>query len=90
MRADPRNMSRTHRHIHIPLCTIICQFQRQVITLNNYNNAVIWLTFHYVNFFYSDHDTEMNGVEEGYYPNGSPYRIQRHAANIRERKRMLR
>ncbi|EGI70782.1 hypothetical protein G5I_00440 [Acromyrmex echinatior] len=37
-----------------------------------------------------DHDTEMNGVEEGYYPNGSPYRIQRHAANIRERKRMLR
>ncbi|XP_046742341.1 protein twist-like isoform X2 [Diprion similis] len=29
------------------------------------------------------------GVEEGYYPNGSPYRIQRHAANIRERKRML-
>ena len=25
-----------------------------------------------------------------YYPNGSPYRIQRHAANIRERKRMLR
>ncbi|XP_072760737.1 uncharacterized protein [Anoplolepis gracilipes] len=37
-----------------------------------------------------DHnDTEMNGVEEGYYPNGSPYRIQRHAANIRERKRML-
>lgn len=39
----------------------------------------------------SDHnDTEINGVEEGYYPNGSPYRIQRHAANIRERKRMLR
>lgn len=38
-----------------------------------------------------DHnDTEINGVEEGYYPNGSPYRIQRHAANIRERKRMLR
>ncbi|XP_076298552.1 uncharacterized protein LOC143217806 isoform X1 [Lasioglossum baleicum] len=37
-----------------------------------------------------DHnDTEINGVEEGYYPNGSPYRIQRHAANIRERKRML-
>ncbi|KAI4504486.1 hypothetical protein M0802_000036 [Mischocyttarus mexicanus] len=37
-----------------------------------------------------DHnDTDMNGVEEGYYPNGSPYRIQRHAANIRERKRML-
>ncbi|XP_076236546.1 uncharacterized protein LOC143180586 isoform X1 [Calliopsis andreniformis] len=37
-----------------------------------------------------DHnDPEMNGVEEGYYPNGSPYRIQRHAANIRERKRML-
>ncbi|PNF23995.1 hypothetical protein B7P43_G09279, partial [Cryptotermes secundus] len=25
-----------------------------------------------------------------YYPSGSPYRIQRHAANIRERKRMLR
>jgi hypothetical protein len=25
-----------------------------------------------------------------YYSNGSPYRIQRHAANIRERKRMLR
>ncbi|XP_021923669.1 musculin isoform X3 [Zootermopsis nevadensis] len=24
-----------------------------------------------------------------YYPSGSPYRIQRHAANIRERKRML-
>ncbi|XP_016836881.1 basic helix-loop-helix transcription factor amos isoform X3 [Nasonia vitripennis] len=38
----------------------------------------------------SDHtENEMNGVEEGYYPNGSPYRIQRHAANIRERKRML-
>ncbi|XP_012217261.1 heart- and neural crest derivatives-expressed protein 2-like isoform X2 [Linepithema humile] len=38
-----------------------------------------------------DHnDSEMSGVEEGYYPNGSPYRIQRHAANIRERKRMLR
>ncbi|KAL0129787.1 hypothetical protein PUN28_001799 [Cardiocondyla obscurior] len=36
-----------------------------------------------------DHDTDINGVEEGYYPNGSPYRIQRHAANIRERKRML-
>lgn len=25
-----------------------------------------------------------------FYPSGSPYRIQRHAANIRERKRMLR
>ncbi|XP_063991344.1 protein dimmed-like isoform X3 [Diachasmimorpha longicaudata] len=37
-----------------------------------------------------DHnDNEMNGVDEGYYPNGSPYRIQRHAANIRERRRML-
>ncbi|XP_033222628.1 uncharacterized protein LOC117176485 [Belonocnema kinseyi] len=37
-----------------------------------------------------DHnDTDMHGMEEGYYPNGSPYRIQRHAANIRERKRML-
>ncbi|XP_011499648.1 PREDICTED: achaete-scute homolog 1 isoform X2 [Ceratosolen solmsi marchali] len=37
-----------------------------------------------------DHtENDMNGVEEGYYPNGSPYRIQRHAANIRERKRML-
>ncbi|XP_066586243.1 uncharacterized protein Fer2 isoform X2 [Prorops nasuta] len=37
-----------------------------------------------------DHnDGDLNGIEEGYYPNGSPYRIQRHAANIRERKRML-
>ncbi|XP_063840370.1 uncharacterized protein LOC135089078 isoform X2 [Scylla paramamosain] len=27
--------------------------------------------------------------EEEYYPTGSPYRVQRHAANIRERKRML-
>ncbi|XP_042858317.1 uncharacterized protein LOC122244471 isoform X1 [Penaeus japonicus] len=27
--------------------------------------------------------------EEEYYPSGSPYRVQRHAANIRERKRML-
>lgn len=29
------------------------------------------------------------GEEEYYHPNGSPYRVQRHAANIRERKRML-
>ncbi|KAK4315779.1 hypothetical protein Pmani_013017 [Petrolisthes manimaculis] len=27
--------------------------------------------------------------EDEYYPTGSPYRVQRHAANIRERKRML-
>ncbi|XP_066976940.1 uncharacterized protein [Macrobrachium rosenbergii] len=34
----------------------------------------------------------VHGGEEGeeeYYPTGSPYRVQRHAANIRERKRML-
>ncbi|XP_043267192.1 basic helix-loop-helix transcription factor amos isoform X2 [Venturia canescens] len=38
----------------------------------------------------SDHnDAEMNGVEDSYYPNGSPFRAQRHAANIRERRRML-
>ncbi|CAG5101982.1 Similar to hlh-13: Helix-loop-helix protein 13 (Caenorhabditis elegans) [Cotesia congregata] len=37
-----------------------------------------------------DHnDNDLNGFEEGYYPNGSPYRIQRNAANIRERRRML-
>ncbi|KAK0075659.1 hypothetical protein PV325_006583 [Microctonus aethiopoides] len=37
-----------------------------------------------------DHnDNEMNGIEEGYYLNGSPYRNQRNAANIRERRRML-
>jgi len=30
------------------------------------------------------------GVDDGFYPSGSPYRVQRHAANIRERKRMLR
>ncbi|XP_034943622.1 myogenic factor 6 isoform X2 [Chelonus insularis] len=37
-----------------------------------------------------DHnENEINGFEEGYYPNGSPYRIQRNAANIRERRRML-
>ncbi|XP_014206786.1 basic helix-loop-helix transcription factor amos [Copidosoma floridanum] len=34
-------------------------------------------------------ENEASGGEDGYYPNGSPYRIQRHAANIRERKRML-
>ncbi|KAF3428572.1 hypothetical protein E2986_06009 [Frieseomelitta varia] len=44
---------------------------------------------HCVAFGLDHNDTEINGVEEGYYPNGSPYRIQRHAANIRERKRML-
>ena len=44
----------------------------------------------YITFVLDHNDTEINGVEEGYYPNGSPYRIQRHAANIRERKRMLR
>ncbi|XP_069996371.1 uncharacterized protein [Penaeus vannamei] len=27
--------------------------------------------------------------DDAYYPAGSPYRVQRHAANIRERKRML-
>ncbi|KAL7640220.1 UNVERIFIED_CONTAM: hypothetical protein RMT77_009634 [Armadillidium vulgare] len=27
--------------------------------------------------------------DEDFYPSGSPYRVQRHAANIRERKRML-
>ncbi|XP_042864355.1 uncharacterized protein LOC122248403 [Penaeus japonicus] len=27
--------------------------------------------------------------DDSYYPAGSPYRVQRHAANIRERKRML-
>ncbi|XP_044017496.1 myoblast determination protein 1 homolog isoform X2 [Aphidius gifuensis] len=37
----------------------------------------------------NDNNDMVNGVEEGYYPNGSPYRIQRHAANIRERRRML-
>ncbi|KAJ9579541.1 hypothetical protein L9F63_004800, partial [Diploptera punctata] len=33
-----------------------------------------------------------SGAGDGneFYPSGSPYRIQRHAANIRERKRMLR
>ncbi|XP_046671502.1 helix-loop-helix protein 13-like isoform X2 [Homalodisca vitripennis] len=30
------------------------------------------------------------GCDDGYYPSGSPYRVQRQAANIRERKRMLR
>lgn len=45
---------------------------------------------YYIIFPLDHNDTEINGVEEGYYPNGSPYRIQRHAANIRERKRMLR
>lgn len=30
------------------------------------------------------------GGEDTFYPSGSPYRVQRHAANIRERKRMLR
>uniref|UniRef100_A0A1B6CPI0 BHLH domain-containing protein n=1 Tax=Clastoptera arizonana TaxID=38151 RepID=A0A1B6CPI0_9HEMI len=32
----------------------------------------------------------LGGSDEGYYPTGSPYRMQRQAANIRERKRMLR
>jgi len=36
--------------------------------------------------------TPAGGEEESeeYYPNGSPYRVQRQAANVRERKRMLR
>nr|CAD7455833.1 unnamed protein product [Timema tahoe] len=37
-----------------------------------------------------DHQNSLEGGEEGFYPSGSPYRVQRHAANIRERKRMLR
>ncbi|CAL8110444.1 unnamed protein product [Orchesella dallaii] len=32
----------------------------------------------------------MEGPENNYYPPGGPYKIQRHAANVRERKRMLR
>nr|CAD7261412.1 unnamed protein product [Timema shepardi] len=36
-----------------------------------------------------DHQNSLEGGEEGFYPSGSPYRVQRHAANIRERKRML-
>lgn len=47
------------------------------------------LHYHIPNTTQDHNDIDMNGVEESYYPNGSPYRIQRHAANIRERKRML-
>lgn len=55
---------------------------------------VYLISFNYTvmkHFIISEHtENDLNGNEEGYYPNGSPYRIQRHAANIRERKRMLR
>ncbi|EEB18037.1 hypothetical protein Phum_PHUM498340 [Pediculus humanus corporis] len=33
--------------------------------------------------------SEIGVSDDGFYPSGSPYRVQRHAANIRERKRML-
>lgn len=40
--------------------------------------------------FLDDPSNELGVADDGFYPSGSPYRVQRHAANIRERKRMLR
>ncbi|XP_068084388.1 uncharacterized protein Fer2 [Anabrus simplex] len=46
---------------------------------------------HYLGMADSEGSSELvGGGDEAFYPSGSPYRIQRHAANIRERKRMLR
>lgn len=104
-RAGRRNTSRTPHHIRTLPCITTCRFQHQVneyrmfIRIHHSILSSLYEFFMYfmrcINFHCiispSDHnDTEINGVEEGYYPNGSPYRIQRHAANIRERKRMLR
>ncbi|KAK6618617.1 hypothetical protein RUM43_013008 [Polyplax serrata] len=36
-----------------------------------------------------DPSNELGVGDDGFYTTGSPYRVQRHAANIRERKRML-
>ena len=40
--------------------------------------------------FLDEPSSEIGVSDDGFYPSGSPYRVQRHAANIRERKRMLR
>ncbi|KAL0276973.1 UNVERIFIED_CONTAM: hypothetical protein PYX00_004418 [Menopon gallinae] len=45
-------------------------------------------SLHYLNIP-DDPSNELGVPDDGFYPSGSPYRVQRHAANIRERKRML-